>query len=169
MKRYLKNPYLKTCPSEIRPLMDSLNALSGIKLNSWGRYDKSSLTKMEKYIIFFRIDNKDELGVKGTPLSQGLFLLIRSIDRRYFNMEVDIRLSVADLYEDKILPTVYQLHIEDDDQYTIQDKVNGLVDNMNFHLNNSNFVDYYELDLSLFHITDQKTERSEKISTILNG
>lgn len=166
MKRYLKNPYLKKCPSEIRPLMYSLNALSGIKLNSWVRYDK-------KYIIFFNIDNKDELDVKfgdkNAPLSQGLFLLTRSIDRRYFNMEVDIRLSVADLYEDKILPTVYELHIEEDEQYTIQDKVSGLVDNMNFHLNNSSFVDYYEIDLSLFHITDQRTERSEKISTILNG
>lgn len=78
---------------------------------------------------------------------RGLFFLARCVDRRYWRYghlwKFDI--SVADVYEDGILPTVFTLHsdkVVGDDAY---EHALDLIENINYHAAHENFLKAYDL------------------------
>ena len=164
MKYFLKKPIKKKCSDEIRPLLEVINALPAIEIHSYSEMGNHT-------IVFLYVDNKqerDDFGIQQTPLSQGLFFLARSIDRRYLNYFVEISISVMDIYEEKEnLPTIYELHIMGDDQADVSGKINAIIESMDQHLHNENFIKYYNIDLSRFSIMTIKDDRREKIKQIL--
>lgn len=164
MKYFLKKPIEKKCSSEIRPLLETINALPAIEIHSYTELN-------DHCVVFLYIDHKeekDESGIQKTPLSQGLFFLARSLDFRYLNYFVEIKISVMDIYEEKEnLPTIYELHITSDDHATVSEKKRAIIESMNYHLHNENFIKFYNIDLSRFSIWTIRDDRREKIHQII--
>jgi hypothetical protein len=84
----------------------------------------------------------------------GLFFLTRCVDRRYWKhgYEWGISLLVGDRYEDgDILPTQFWLSSKlfGEGAYA---QTRDLVDNMNHHLNNDEFMEYYNIPSTQFNV-----------------
>jgi hypothetical protein len=137
-------------------LCSTVNALPDIKVADIGIYDN-------KIILFLNIT------MDKTTKEQGLFFLIRCLDRRYFRYEIELKVTCMDLkWENGNLPIVYELHIENEKYATIKEKVDAFIKNMNEHINHKNFIDSYDIDLSRFKIRTLNDVRDEKIKEILD-
>lgn len=137
-------------------LCSTINALPDIKVADISIYDN-------KIILFLNIK------MDNTTKEQGLFFLVRCIDRRYFRYDTELKVTCMDLkWENGNLPIVYELHIEKERYATIQEKVDALIKNMNEHINHRNFIDSYDIDLSRFKIRTLNDVRDEKIKEILD-
>lgn len=123
---------------EIIYLCDAMNALPGIQtINSCCGHGAGPFT------IWFRVTS-----------DKGIFFLARCVDRRYWKYGYlwKIEISVGDVMRDGILPTSYLLNsgpIVGEDAY---EQAKSLIENMNHHLNNINFMNGYELDINDFDL-----------------
>jgi Neuraminidase (sialidase) len=135
----------------------TINAIPDIEVADISIYDN-------KIILFLNIT------INKITKEQGLFFLVRCIDRRYFRYDIELKVTCMDLnWENGDLPIVYELHIESEKYATIQEKVDALIENMNDHINHRNFIDSYDIDLSRFKIRTLNDVRDEKIKEILDG
>jgi hypothetical protein len=143
---------------KVNDLLDTINAIPGININNCGYYKKSSLYD-EKIIIFFNYDNKSD---------DGLFFLLRCIDRRYFNFDVDIKMSVSDLnHKNGGLPINYEIHVQNEKYANIDCIINNMINSMNNYINDEFFFKGYGMDISNFSVRTLNDIRDEKIEYIL--
>ena len=145
---------------KVKSLFDTLGALPNIEATGWGHYNMNN-NYNETLIIFIHSYSNVN--------NDGLFFLTRCLDRRYFVAEVDIKLSVSDLkYVNGDLPLVYEIHIKNQNNLTIGEIIDLIIENLNHHINNENFIKGYDLDLNLFSIKTLNDIRDDKIKEILN-
>lgn len=149
-------------------LLKTINALPGIiDISSTPLYDK----RWSSFIIFFEVDIKD---------NTGLFFLTRCLDRRYFKYGDlwDIKLEVGDSMRNAQLPIIYHIERKREKDVHIENEIDELIENMNWHLNSKSFMDGYNLDINRFYVIDDLTElpyssvaikenREEKIKSII--
>jgi hypothetical protein len=95
--------------------------------------------------------------------AQGLFFLTRCVDRRYFMHEWEISLSVGDIAP---LPTHYLLSSKSIGP-PADIEIVDLLHNMEYHLNQVNFINGFEIDRSKFNVVSKSDIRNEKIDAIL--
>lgn len=83
---------------------------------------------------------------------QGLFFLTRCKDQRYwqFGDIWDIKLSVGDIFDNGILPTIFLLTSNSSKGEAAYSQAKDLINNMNYHLNHQTFIEYYGIDLDRF-------------------
>jgi hypothetical protein len=129
--------YAKFDP-EVVPLCQAMNALPGIKTT-----ESCCGHGKEPFRIWFKVDEGDH---------RGLFVLTRSVDRRYFEygFEWDIVLSVSDAPKHP-LPINFVLESKEQGS-TAYLQAQALVDNINLHRRHKNFLKGYgleELELEL--------------------
>ena len=86
--------------------------------------------------------------------AQGLFFLVRCVDRRYwkYGSEWNINVEVSDRIVDNILPTMYILKSTTTDEEQIKIELESMVENFEYHLNHENFKSHYDLDISEFDL-----------------
>lgn len=135
-KKYEYDQYMD---KEVVSLCDAMNALPGIKtIDSCCGHDETPFS------IWFRVSSEE-----------GLFFLIRCVDRRYWKYGClwKIELLVGDRYKSgDLLPVIYHLHsgvIVGEDAY---EQAEDLVRNMNDHLNIGAFLKGYDLNLDDFEL-----------------
>lgn len=133
-----------------KELCDMMNSLPGIEVDSGSDGDNKY-----SYSIFFK--------VKDYP--HGLFVLVRSVDRRYWRYGNfwHIELSVGDSYDDNYLPVIYHLYsdeIGEKARYQLLD----LVDNIKHHLKHEAFMKLYDLDIMEW----KNISRTKLIDKMLN-
>jgi hypothetical protein len=167
--KYVWNDFSSKQPGSIRDtnisnnitlLLNTINAIPGINILNWGHYSQNNLNN-EKVVIFFHYETISD--------NDGLFFLLRSVDRRYFNFDVDIKMSVSDLkHKNGDLPIIYEIHIQNQKYATIEDIIIYMVNSMNSNINHDNFIKSYDIDLSKFSIRTLNDIRDEKIKYILN-
>lgn len=158
MKPFLCGENLKTknLVNTYDYLCSTINAIPNIKVADIGIYDS-------KIVLFLNIE------IDSQVKEQGLFFLVRCIDRRYFRYDIELKVSCMDLkWDNGGLPVVYELHIESEKYATIQQKVDALIENMNSYIDHKNFIECYNIDLSKFKIRTLNDIRDEKIDDILN-
>jgi hypothetical protein len=113
---------------EVVDLCNCLNSLEGIEtFNSCCGRGKDPMR------IWFRVHN-----------NKGLFILTRSVDKRYWKYDWKITLSVGDIYDENGYPLYYLLESTDvgENCYT---QAQSLIDNINYHLDHEVFNEYFHL------------------------
>lgn len=120
--------------------------------------------KDNTYTLYFNVKDTDE----------GLFILTRCTDRRYFyfGYNCNIHLAVGDTmkYENS-RPITYILTIHGGsqpllDKYTADKIEKELVDNILHHLNHYNFKEYFKIDSEIIFDNYLALERIKKINLI---
>ena len=118
---------------EVVKICKAMNCLPGIET-----FESCCGHGTQPFMIFFR--------VHPTERNEGLFILTRSVDNRYFKhgFDWDIILTASDMYNDGYLPITYILESKTmgDEAYKQAD---DLVDNIIDHCNHKNFLKIYEL------------------------
>ncbi len=118
---------------EVIDLCNIMNELSGIEtVDSCCGHGKDS------FQIFFKVKNKME----------GLFILTRSVDRRYWKYGYlwKIELSCGDYWDGETLPISYCLHSGNITGEKAYNQANDLIENIKYHLQHENFIKEYKLN-----------------------
>lgn len=120
---------------EIKNLCDAISSLPGIE------------------IICTSYNYGIHLWFKVTDSKEGLFFLTRCVDHRYWQhgYQWEISLTVGDSYDNNYLPTHYCLNSKELIGEESRIQTNNLIENMNYHLNNENFIEDYDLDIEQFN------------------
>jgi hypothetical protein len=124
---------------EVIPLCDILNALPGIKTTS-----SCCGHNHAPFTISFQVNNTNI----------GLFFLIRSIDRKYWEYGYlwKVELSVVDSWK-KEIPLHYNLNSGNIVGKLAYNQSKQLIKNLNDNLNNEKFINQYNIDLNEFNLT----------------
>jgi len=129
-------------PDEFKRLCQVMNALPGIKVRCTTSYPFKGGVR-----IWFDVvgTNKD-----------GLFLLARSVDRRYweYGHSWNIKVDVHDTFKNGHLPLNYTLNEDTSGAGTrdIPTEIEAMIESIHWHLNHKNFISGFNIDLSKFDI-----------------
>jgi hypothetical protein len=157
--RLFKRDRMSYLNNKVKSLFETLDALPQIEPTGWGHYNMNNYN--ETLIVFIHCYSNVN--------NDGLFFFTRCLDRRYLVAEVDIKLSVSDLkYTNGDLPLVYEIHIKNQNNLTIGEIIDLIIENFNHHINHENFIKGYDLDLNSFSIKTLNDIRDDKIKEILN-
>lgn len=140
---------------EVIGLCDKLNSIPGIKtVESCSGHNKTSFN------IWFKYDR---------PENDGLMLLVRSIDSRYWEYGNDwsITLSVSDIMEDDSRPVMYLISSGDVKGKEAYKQAKDLIDNIDHHINHESFRDTYNIHLN--EIQDELPEEEDDKPEISKG
>lgn len=144
---FFKNKFLfydKVMDKECIELCDAMNALPGIQtIESCCGHGNSP------YRIYFRVAKDDD---------RGLFFLTRCVDMRYWKYGYlwKIELCVGDVFKDYRLPIIYILKSDPIIGLDAYKQAHSLVGNMNLHINNKNFMEGFDLDVTNFETEEIK-------------
>jgi len=137
MREFLKDhiKYDEEMDPQCIELCDAMNCLPGITT-----FESCSGHGALAFTIWFK---------KSYNWDEGLFFLTRCADGRYwkYGHEWRIELSVGDQFEDNHLPVNYALHSDNVRGEEAYEQAKDLVENMNYHLNHKNFIEFYKLTL----------------------
>jgi len=142
--------------NEMIELTKTLNTLPGIETLCHG--DGKSSVPLS---VWFKSKNP-----------KGLFILTRSIDKRYwrYGYDWDISLSVGDSFDNNYLPIVYWLHpniLMDEER--INRDITSLIDNIECHYDDDNFLNHYDINLEEYKENILLHNRNAKIHKITHG
>ena len=126
-------PYSDFDP-EVVPLCKKLNSLPGLlTVSSCCGHGENPFS------ILFQVDKGEQ---------KGLFILSRSVNRRYweFGDRWIIYLDVLDTFYQKRLPIIYCLESIDKGEESYKQSI-SLVENIDYHLHHRNFIEGFEVNL----------------------
>jgi hypothetical protein len=135
-----KYNYLGDIDIQVKKLCDYMNALPGIvTVSSCCGHGKSPLR------ILFKV----------VETNVGLFFLTRCVDKRYWKYGNiwKVELSCGDQYVNKELPISYYIHSNTSIGQEAYRQVDSLTENMVLHINHSEFLQLYEINLSEFKLS----------------
>ena len=137
MRKFNKScDYDEYMDKEVIDLCNAMNSLPGIETSeSCSGHEKSSLN------IFFKVTD-----------FEGLFFLVRSIDRRYWGWGDiwKIELSVGDRFNNDYLPITYLFSSNKSKGEEAYKQAQSLIENLNYYLNHKNFLEHYNINLDKF-------------------
>jgi hypothetical protein len=134
--------YPKKLDKELKEIYVVLNSLLGIVT-----YSSCSGHEKEVTRIFFKVNNyinEKNIG------NQGLFLLLRCIDPRYWKYGNNWKISVSinDLYDNYQLPISYLLESKEIlTKRALNLQLKSLKEKINYYLNNKEFLDYFNINI----------------------
>jgi hypothetical protein len=141
LKRFTqKHIYDEYMDPEVVDLCNAINALPGV-------YTTESCCGHRKgpFHIWFKVEKN---------INEGLFFLVRCVDRRYwkYGWKWRIEMLVGDEDGDGELPIHYLLTTKTIKGKNAYKQAKDLVKNMEYHLNHENFIKLYNIHLENFSL-----------------